>query len=470
MEFLILFFLIVFFISQCKTQEKPEIESLSPSWVLSRVSATITIIGKNFDKTSKIIANSKEIETEFVNSTELKGNLDEDLTYLSLDEEENDIKIYVRNGDSSSDNKSEEFTLKIYHVPQCDNPTLLLSGDNVESRKDFNVLIFGSNNILINWKERSSENDDYSGKFIVSKDQGKSWTDPKDISGDLFVYENKFYRIDNGKIFRSNDEGESWEKIGEKPVLNSNSNEELLNYYLRWVGDSNLYCIYSTQTPSKVLSIYTYFSSDFGENWEYRGKFSKDISGYYDGEGATPCGVFLNNNNGIRLEYLSWSGRHQLGICFVSSDGGLNYKETYRAYSDYGIGYLLNDNTLVAIFREYYLGEIIGEYFEASPNLGLGDGYSTDLWEIFSINGSCCYSLTQMMPSLNIKMGERYFISIADKMTCSYDKGQNWSKPASFLSAYPDDSKILPFIEEDGRCYTIVLTPNNDIYFSKSVQ
>ena len=461
--------IVLLFFFNCKTEnsptlpKKPILSKIEPSWLLSRTSSSIKIIGENFNENCKIVADNSYLPTEFISTTELKATVNKELTQLPLDFPAKNINIRVKDT-TNPDSKSEsgKLPLKIYHIPQCNTPKLILNGEGIIKRENFSLLNYDKNIIIVIWVEKSSENNKFYKKFIISKDCGSSWSKPKNTSGEFFTDGENFYRIDNGKIYISNDYGENWDNIGEKPKFNPSSDETLLNYYLKWSGDSNLYCIFSTQTPSKILRIYTFKSHDLGESWEFRSKSTFDISNIYEGEELIPSGIFLNNNNGLRIEFITWFGRNTVGVAFVSSDGGLHYTLTYGDFSNYSNAYLLDNNALIGVYQEYYTGAIIGEWFSYWKELGTKYLYGSDLWELFS-------KRDESMPSLNIKMSERLFINLKDKMICSYDKGKNWSAPASFLNP-PDNLLIIPYITKDGNCFTLILSQKNEVYFSSSLK
>ncbi len=424
----------------------------------------ITVRGLNFDRDCSIIADNKKLQTTFVNNTKLYAAIGKEMTNLSLSSANKKIKIFVEKKDDSTDESivSNAVSIEVRHVPMCGKPVLIRSGSDIKSISDVNLLTNSSDYFVLSWKEKKVSEDKYQGKFIISNDNFSTWSNPKDFSGYFFIHNNIFYNIKNGKIYLSKDKGDTWELIGEK--LEYTPSQPILNEYLRWVGEENLYYIYTIQTSNSILKVYTYYSTDFGKSWAYISENLFDYSMDYDGEGVSPCGALMNDNKGIRLEFLTRSGRDMIGTSLISDNGGYTYRKTKWAFSDHGLAYLSSDNTIYAILRTFYTTFMISEEFYCKPDLGTGEGYSHDIWKLIPRYGA------DSQTRLDINFSGHFFINRGDMMICSYDKGKNWSTPTEFQKDFPKGSKLFPFFTKQGICYTIIITKDNDLYISNSIQ
>ncbi len=447
----------ILFLSGCKMDDEAiYILKVSPEMILSKTGSTIIVEGMNFNEKSSVLADDKSVPTVFINSKKLKATIDKNITGIPLNISKKNIFISVKNGDTTSN----KFSVSISHTPVCNSSSIVLDGEGVYKREIGNLLYFKNGNIIIIYKEMADKTSEYEQKFILSKDKGLKWESPKSVSGELLNINEKLYRIDDLKIFKSDDYGDSWKQIGEYPEFIPSQKEDLTVSYLKWAGGSNFYCIFSTSTPSNILNIYTNSSTDFGDSWKSKEKFSYDVSNLYEGEGLQPIDMVVNNKGGIRLEFLTRYGRNMVGVAFVSSDGGSNYTQTFGAYSNRGEAYLSEDFSILGVYQEYYTGAVIGEGFFYRTNLGMDYQYGTDLWKLFK-------KRDKSMPHLNIKMPDRIFVSLRDLMSASFDKGKNWTKPASFYTPVSKDSEIRPFVIENGSCFVVEINPKAAIRFSR---
>ena len=465
--FLLFALSLTLFITGCKEgsnlphlpDNSPVISEIKPDTLLSKMATVITINGKNFNENSSVVVENKTIPTTFISSTELQAMINEDITNIPTDISSKKIYIRINNQDSVSG----RFPIIISHTPSCPSSKLILDGEGANERKELNLFYFKNGTLIVTYKEQISQTSyEYQNKLIVSKDEGENWGNPKDYSGELLNINEELYRIYDLKLYKSNDDGDSWEEVAQCPTLIPPKNESFILRYLKWAGDSNFYCVYTTSTPEKVINIYTYYSTDFGSSWQFQRKFSYNVSDLYEGEGLSPSGILVNNNGGIRIEFLTWSGRDEVGIAFVSSDRGVHYTQTYGEYIDVGDCYLSNDNSFFGVYQEYYTGAVIGEWFFYRTNLGLNYQYAQDLWEVFERDES--------MPYLNINMPDRMIVSLGNKMSASFDFGKNWISPESFYEPASDNSMIRPLILNNGSCFVVEITHKGKIYFSKALR
>ena len=460
---LLLLLVLVLLQSQCKTGEnRPVIESISPSWTLAAKSFSITIKGANFDNNCRIIANNKNIPTQLVNENEIHGIIDKSITELSLTVSKKEIPIYVKKSTDSSFIESNTKTIQIRHIPKCNFSRIIYEGNESKSIKEVKLLTGGKEYIVLLFTEEDNSTNKTTKKFMISENSGESWKAPKEITGSLFIFNNNLYNISaSGEIYKSDDKGETWTIMGAKPVLSGKSLKE----YLRWVGDSNFIYTHSARKSDDSLFLKTYKSSDFGKSWELVSENIFDFSGYYSESPLKPSGAFMNGNGAIRLEYTEFYGREEEGLSQVSFDGGKTYKIAEKAFTHHGYGYLLNNNDLTGILQLWYTGFVMNEDFYYHYKVGTKHGYTRDIKKLIpSFEGN------SPIARLDINMGDHYFLSRGNMMICSYDKGQSWTKPQKFLSSFPEHSKLFPFFSSTGDCYIIIITPDNNLLFSKTAK
>ncbi len=454
---------IIFLYSQCKTEEnRPIIESISPNWTLAAKTVSITIKGENFDNNCKIVVNNKNIPTQFMNENELHGTIDKSITELSLTVAKKEIPIYIKKLINSSFIESNTQKIQIRHIPKCTPPKKFYEGNENKSIKEVNLLTEGKDYIVLLFSEEDNSTFKITKKFMISEDMGDSWKAPQEITGSLFIFNNKLYNISaSGEIKKSDDKGKTWAIIGTKPNVSGNPLKE----YLRWIGDSNFIYTHSVRKSYDSIFLKTYKSSDFGKSWELVSENILDFSDYYYESPLQPSGAFMNRNGAIRLEYTALYGREDVGFSQVSFDGGKTYKIAEKAFTYNGYGYLLDNNDLTGILQLWYTGFVMDEDFYYHYKVGTKYGYEADVRELIpSFEGN------SPIARLDINMGNHYFLSRGNMMICSYNKGQNWTKPQEFLSSFPEGSKLFPFFSSTGDCFIIIITPDNNLLFSKSAE
>ncbi len=456
-------FVLVLLYSQCKTGgNRPIIESISPNWTLAAKTVSITIKGANFDYNCQIFVNNKNIPTQLINENELHGTIDKSITELSLTVAKKEIPIYIKKTIDSSFMESNTKTIQIRHTPKCNFSRIIYEGNKSKSIKEVNLLTGGKEYIVLLFTEEDNSTNKITKKFMISEDMGDSWKAPQETTGSLFIFNNNLYNISaSGEIYKSDDKGGKWTIIGVKPVLSGKPFKE----YLRWVGDSNLIFTHSVRESDDSLFIKTYKSSNFGKSWELVSENSFDFSGYYSESPLKPSGAFMNRNGAIRLEYTEFYGREEEGLSQVSFDGGKTYKTDEKAFTHHGYGYLLNNNDLTGVLQLWYTGFVMNEDFYYHYKVGTKYGYTRDIKKLIpSFEGN------SPIARLDINMENHYFISRGNMMICSYNKGQNWTKPQEFLNSFPEGSKLFPFFSSTGDCFIIIITPDNNLLFSKSAE
>lgn len=455
--------LLIFSLSQCKKSDKqPVISSISPEWILAKKATSIVVEGTNFDTSCQIIANGEIIPTQFVSENELRGSLSEELTVLPLTLDSKQINISVRKLIDHSDETidSDSKTIELRHVPKCSNPTLIYQGTKNLRISNLNLLRDNENYIVLIFTEKDETTNKTTKKFMVSTDFGENWDTPKKITGILFLYKNNLYNISSsGEIYKSEDRGNSWILIGNKPKIYNSFMKE----YLRWIGDTNLIYTYSIQKPIKVITLFTYKSTDLGKTWEFVSNTRLDFSSYFDDLPLEPSGAFMNKNGVIRIEYNGiFNSKFDKGMSAVSFDSGKTYEIVDWAFTFHSFGYLLDNNDLTGIKQDWYEGFVMNELFYYNYKAGTVKGYESDVRELIpSYEGNS-------FVSLDVFMQDHYFINRGNMMVCSYDRGENWSVPAPFITNFPNNSKLVPFFTETGAFFIFVVSPENNILLCAS--
>jgi hypothetical protein len=169
----------------------PTLSSISPTSIVSHMPTfTLTVYGENFDSSSKIIFNGIEKQTSFVSSTELTCQIDPIDTVLSESMLTNamnfndilseSVPVKVQNpGPEGSESNSLSFMIHSNHA--FDVP---INISNTAGKSRYSAISTdAAGNINVVWEDYFS--DFIEIYFCNSADNGKSWSQPINISNNV---------------------------------------------------------------------------------------------------------------------------------------------------------------------------------------------------------------------------------------------------------------------------------------------
>lgn len=436
----------------------PLIDRLSTNWILANKVEKLIIFGKNFSRNCSVKIDGKMLETEYINSRKLSTVLDRELIKLDPSTFSKVLKLSVIKSDSLQSDifESNSVSISIRQIPLIDSVEPVFEVDGIYENGTYSFISSLPGYLLINWSIYNPDTGQCDKKTIYSMDNGQTWSVPKNIDDSFFVHEKKIYKIEEYKLYRTEDFGDNWTNLGEKPYHSLMENETIDAQYLRVLDKTNMIYVLITKSPDLQENIYTYYSNNFGKNWIFIGSYSFEAKDYGIINGVRPDILLNNNSGGIILSFYYWYGRHPFHLTFVSSDMGKNFKKGRRS----GVfGNLDEDNNLYGVHSSVYIGFIMSTGFGYYPNLGLDEGYYYNFDDTFP------EEFKHQRASMCPKVLDRLFVYKNNWMSCSYDMGKSWLNAESFIDEklLNNENKILPHFDMEGNFYSLIITQNDKI-------
>jgi photosystem II stability/assembly factor-like uncharacterized protein len=337
--------------------------------------------------------------------------------------------------------------------------SLFLLSNNLSAQwKSLNGLITGAIHCIAQHKNNLNETIIYVGStdgLFVSRDSGTSW-ELTDISNNYIsaiIINGTFIYVGTGNngVYRSIDEGKSWQKINNGLNENTELNVTALSYSGSriFVGSSDLHysddngdtwirinaiagsVLYIANYHNRMVVVSSsdiYFSNDFGNTWQlvsshgYVWCVAINSSKIFIGSNA---GVEISSNNGISWNSESWNSEISNGICisitadedtlFAICEGFDIYRSTDNGNSWTPTG--LRDYDIYAVSKSGNIitaGSIMGDIY-ISTNLG-------KTWT--NIYASLHYSSVGPF----IFSGSDMFAGVNNHIYHSTNNGSSWTK------------------------------------------
>lgn len=311
--------------------------------------------------------------------------------------------------------------------------------------------------------------------LFVSYDSAKSWLNitnslPLQLQQgveEFFVDNENIYAISGSELYVSSDDGSTWIAL-----------RKVNNYGAVYTLAVNGNTIFAGASPIKKMSTYPdgiYSSIDFGNTWEPRGLFNRDVHAIYTYDSniyaITNSGNFLSTNLGNTWleKYIGFPDSTEVWSVAFYSNGIVAAcgSEGIKFSSDAGILWTVRNNGLPIPNQR----AISLKFQDNTLYAGLDSSFyiSTDFGETWHEKNKGLPSSDLMIWQIETNGNNLYFVSKSG-IYYSSDYGENWSIISNKLpnwdyDNYKDNYNCKIFIVNDN-IFAIVNSSNGGVFLS----